>query len=338
MSFEAPELLVTLLVVPLAAVGYWLLQRRPPRYAVRYTNLEVLAGVAGRRRAWRRHVPAALMLAALAALGVSLARPTVTVKAPNERASVVLVVDTSGSMRASDVKPTRLAAAKHAMHSFIERAPSSLRVGIVSFSDEAQVVVPPTVDRAQLDQGIEVLGPGFGTALGDGIARAVDLARAAAGRSGDGAGAGSSASTPGQLKDAKGRALASILLLSDGAQTRGLLSPGQGAERAQAAGVPVYTIALGTDGGTILAGPPGQEQVIPVPPDRETLGAIAEYTGAESFDAESASALEKVYAGLGSRVGRENQQREVTAFFVAAGALLLAGAAGVALVGAPRLP
>ena len=338
MSFEAPELLLTLLVVPLAAVGYWLLQRRPPRYAVRYTNLEVLAGVAGRRRAWRRHVPAALMLAALAALGVSLARPTVTVKAPNERASVVLVVDTSGSMRASDVKPTRLAAAKHAMHSFIERAPSSLRVGIVSFSDEAQVVVPPTVDRAQLDQGIEVLGPGFGTALGDGIARAVDLARAAAGRSGDGAGAGGCASTPGQLKDAKGRALASILLLSDGAQTRGLLSPGQGAERAQAAGVPVYTIALGTDGGTILAGPPGQEQVIPVPPDRETLGAIAEYTGAESFDAESASALEKVYAGLGSRVGRENQQREVTAFFVAAGALLLAGAAGVALVGAPRLP
>ena len=338
MSFEAPELLLTLLVVPLAAVGYWLLQRRPPRYAVRYTNLEVLAGVAGRRRVWRRQVPAALMLAALAALGVSLARPTVTVKAPNERASVVLVVDTSGSMRASDVKPTRLAAAKHAMHSFIEHAPSSLRVGIVSFSDEAQVVVPPTVDRAQLDQGIEVLGPGFGTALGDGIARAVDLARAAAGRSGDGAGAGGSASTPGQLKDAKGRALASILLLSDGAQTRGLLSPGQGAERAQAAGVPVYTIALGTDGGTILAGPPGQEQVIPVPPDRETLGAIAEYTGAESFDAESASALEKVYSGLGSRVGRENQQREVTAFFVAAGALLLAGAAGVALVGAPRLP
>ena len=334
MSFEAPVLLLTLLVVPLAAVGYWLLQRRPPRYAVRYTNLEVLAGVAGRRRAWRRHVPAALMLAALAALGVALARPTVTVKAPNERASVVLVVDTSGSMRATDVKPTRLAAAKHAMHSFLEHAPSSLKIGIVSFSDEAQVVVPPTVDRAQLDQGIEILGPGFGTALGDGIARAVELARAAAGRSGDGA--GSSARTP--LKDAKGRALASILLLSDGAQTRGLLSPGQGAERAQRAGVPVYTIALGTDGGTILAGPPGQEQVIPVPPDRETLGAIAEYTGAESFDAESAGVLEKVYSGLGSRVGRENRPREVTAMFVAAGAILLAGAAGAALIGAPRLP
>jgi Ca-activated chloride channel family protein len=236
-------------------------------------------------------------------------------------------------MRATDVKPTRLAAAKSAMQSFLERAPNALRVGIVSFSDEAQVIVAPTVDRKQLEQGIEVLGPGFGTALGDGIARAVELARAATGKTGDG---GDSTSAP--LKDAKGRSLASILLLSDGAQTRGLLSPGQGAERAQQAGIPVYTIALGTDGGTILAGPPGQEQVIPVPPDRETLGAIAEYTGAESFDAESARALEKVYAGLGSRVGREDRPREVTAVFVAAGALLLAGAAGLSLLSAPRLP
>jgi Ca-activated chloride channel family protein len=334
MSFEAPALLATLVVVPLAALGYWFLQRRPPRYAVRYTNLEVLAGVAGSRRAWRRHVPVALMLAALTALCVAFARPTVTVKSPNERASVVLVVDTSGSMRASDVKPTRLAAAKQAMRSFLDRAPSSLRIGIVSFSDEAQVVVPPTVDRTRLQQGIDVLGPGFGTALGDGIARAVELARSAAGRAGDGV----AVSTTRQLRDEKGRALASILLLSDGAQTRGLLSPGQGAERAQEAGVPVFTIALGTDGGTILAGPPGQEQVIPVPPDRETLGAIAEYTGAESFDAQSAATLEKVYAGLGSRVGREDRPREVTALWVAAGALLLASAAGLALVGAPRLP
>jgi Ca-activated chloride channel family protein len=299
---------------------------------VRYTNLEVLAGVAGKRRAWRRHVPAALLLASLAALCVALARPTMTVKAPNERASVVLVVDTSGSMRATDVKPTRLAAAKNAMRSFLERAPASLRVGVVSFSDEPQVVVSPTVDRARLEQGISVLGPGFGTALGDALARAVELARSAAGTRGDGGG------TSGQLKDEKGRSLASILLLSDGAQTRGLLSPGQGAERAQTAGIQVYTIALGTDGGTILAGPPGQEQVIPVPPDRETLSAIAEYTGAESFDAQSASALQKVYAGLGSRVGREERPREVTAMFVAAGALLLAGATGFGLLGAPRLP
>ena len=333
MSFEAPAYLAVLAILPVAAVAYWLLQRRPPRFAVRYTNLDVLASVAAERRAWRRHVPAALLLLSLAALGVAFARPTVTVKKPNERASVVLVVDVSGSMRATDVKPTRLAAAKRAMRLFLERAPDSLRIGVVSFSDEPQVVVSPTVDRKLLAQGIDVLGPGFGTAIGDALARAVDLARTATGETGE------TKEAPAQaVRDEKGRSLASILLLSDGSQTRGLLSPGQGAERAQIAGIPVFTVALGTDAGTIVAGPPGQEQVIPVPPDRETLAAIAEYTGAESFDAESADALEKVYSGLGSRVGREERPSEVTAMFVAAGALLLAGAAGISLLGAPRLP
>jgi Ca-activated chloride channel family protein len=333
MSFEAPLLLLGLLVVPVAVLAYWLIQRRRAKYAVRYTNLEVLAAVAGGRWAWRRHVPAVFLLASLVALCVAFARPTVTAKAPNERASVILLVDVSGSMRAADVKPSRLAAAKQAMRSFLDRAPHSLRVGVVSFSDEPAVVVSPTTDRKLLDQGIDLLGPGFGTAIGDGLARAVDLARTATGTPGE---VGDTPAKP--ARDEKGRALASILLLSDGAQTRGLLSPGQGAERAQAAGIPVYTITLGTEEGTILAGPPGQEQVIPVPPDRETLAAIAEYTGAEAFNAQSAEAVEKVYAGLGSRVGREDRPKEVTAMFVAAGALLLAGAVGLALLGAPRLP
>jgi Ca-activated chloride channel family protein len=334
MSFEAPAFLAVLAVVPVVAAAYWLMQRRPPKFALRYTNLEVLAGVAAQRRSWRRHVPAALVLLSLASLGVAFARPTVTVKKPNERASVVLVVDVSGSMRATDVRPTRLAAAKNAMRTFLERAPDSLRVGVVSFSDEPQVIVSPTVDRKLLAQGIDVLGPGFGTAIGDALARAVDLARTATGETGETKAA--PATEP--VRDAKGRSLASILLLSDGSQTRGLLSPGQGAERAQIAGIPVFTVALGTDAGTIVAGPPGQQQVIPVPPDRETLAAIAEYTGAESFDAESADQLEKVYSGLGSRVGREERPSEVTAMFVAAGALFLAGAAGISLLGAPRLP
>jgi Ca-activated chloride channel homolog len=336
MSFEAPLLLLGLVLVPLAALGYWLLLRRSTRYAVRYTNLEVLAAVAGRRRAWLRHLPAALLLASLATLCVAFARPTVTAKAPNERASVVLVVDVSGSMRADDVKPSRLAAAKQAMRSFLDRAPDSLRVGVIAFSDEPQVVVSPTLDRPMLVEGIELLGPGFGTAIGDALGRAVELARTTTRETGEPTEAGRTPSKV--LKDEDGRALASILLLSDGAQTRGLLSPGQGAEQAQIAGIPVYTIALGTDEGTILAGPPGQEQVIPVPPDRETLAAIAEYTGAETYDAESAETLEEVYENLGSRVGRVDRPREVTAVFVAGGALLLAGAFGAALVGAPRLP
>ncbi|HET6682761.1 MAG TPA: VWA domain-containing protein [Gaiella sp.] len=331
MSFEAPALLLGLLLVPLVAVGYWFLQRRPSRYAIRYPNVEVLATVAGGRHTWKRHVPAAILLLALTALTVAFARPTMMVDAPDERASVVLVVDISGSMRAQDVQPTRLAAAKQAMLSFLSHAPDTLRVGIVAFSNEPQVIVSPTLDRQELRQGIHFLEPAFGTALGDALARSVELARtttATPRRQGQ-----PQADEP-EVKDEQGRALASILLLSDGFQTRGLLSPGQGAERARAAGIPVFTIALGTEGGTIV----DREQVIPVPPDRETLASIAEYTGGESFDAETAGALEDVYQGLGSRVGRRQRPREVTSAFVAAGALLLVGAAGAAMIFAPRLP
>ena len=334
MSFEAPALLLGLLLVPLAAVGYWLLQRRPSHYPVRYSNVEVLAAVAGRAGSWKRHVPAALLLAALAALAVAFARPTIMVGAPDERASVVLVVDISGSMRAQDVRPNRLDAAKQAMLSFLSHAPKTLRVGIVAFSNEPQVVVTPTLDREELRQGIHFLEPAFGTALGDALARSVELARTTTRAPRQGRAQAQEQAPNAEVKDEKGRALASILLLSDGFQTRGLLSPGQGAERARAAGIPVFTIALGTEGGTIV----DREQVIPVPPDRETLAAIAEYTGGESFDAETAGALRDVYQGLGSRVGRRTKPREVTSAFVAAGALLLLGAAGAGMLFAPRLP
>jgi Ca-activated chloride channel family protein len=325
-SFEAPALLLGLLLVLLAAVGYWLLQRRRSRYAIRYPNVEVLAAVGGGRRSWKQHVPAALLLASLAALAVAFARPTVDEQAPDERASVVLVVDISGSMRAQDVRPTRLAAAKQAMLSFLGNAPDTLRVGIVAFSNEAQVIASPTLDRSQLKQGISLLEPAFGTALGDALARSVELARTTTAVEGQ--------ATSAPVKDEEGRALASILLLSDGFQTRGLLSPGQGAEKARSAGIPVFTIALGTEGGTIV----DRQQVIPVPPDRETLAAVAEYTGGEAFDAETAGALKDVYKGLGSRVGRRERPREVTSAFVAAGAALLLGAAGAAMLFAPRLP
>ena len=330
MSFEAPALLLALLLVPLVAAGYWFLQRRPSRYAIRYPNVEVLATVA-RGHTWKRHVPAAILLLALTVLTVAFARPTMMVDAPDERASVVLVVDISGSMRAQDVLPTRLEAAKQAMLSFLAHAPDTLRVGIVAFSNEPQVIVSPTLDRQELRHGIDFLAPAFGTALGDALARSVELARTTTATPRP---PGQARSQEPEVKDEHGRALASILLLSDGFQTRGLLSPGQGAERARTAGIPVFTIALGTEGGTIV----DREQVIPVPPDRETLASIAEYTGGESFDAETAGALKDVYQGLGSRVGRRQRPREVTSAFVAAGALLLVGAAGAAMLFAPRLP
>ncbi len=328
MSFEAPSLLLGLLLVPVAALGYWLVQRRPSPYAVRYPNLAVLASVAASRPTWRRHLPAALLLAAIAVLLVAFARPTITMSTASERATVVLVVDVSGSMRARDVRPSRLSAAKAAMKGFLDQVPDQLRIGLVSFSDDPQVIVAPTVNREQLQQGIDYLDPGFGTAIGDAIARSVELAQTATAEGGEGSVA----------RDGNGQAVASVLLLSDGAQTRGVLSPVQGAEKARDAGIPIYTVALGTDGGTIVVGPPGQKQVVPVPPDRETLAAVAEATGGETFDAESADVLRAVYEGLGSRVGREDRPREVTYAFLAAGALLLTGAIGLAALGAPRLP
>ena len=229
-------------------------------------------------------------------------------------------------MCATDVKPSRLDAAARCARS--SKGAGHLRVGVVSFSDEPQVVVSPTIDRTMLAQGIDVLGPGFGTAIGD----APRAACRAVGDRGD-------RDRRQERQGAAGRArrsLASILLLSDGAQTRGLLSPGQGAERAQVAGIPVFTIALGTDEGTILAGPPGQEQVISVPPDRETLGAIAS-NGCRGLRRTERRRAREGLRGPRSRVGREEQPEEVTAVFVAAGALP-GRRRRLALLSAPRLP
>jgi Ca-activated chloride channel homolog len=330
MSFEAPVLLVGLLVVPLALAGYILLQRRPNRYAVQYSNLGVLASVVEREHEWRRHVPVALLLAALAAVCVALARPTITVAAPQERATVVLLVDVSGSMRADDVAPTRLDAAREAMLRFVDKVPKQLRVGVVAFSDGPEVITVPTNDRELLRAGINQLAPGFGTAIGDGLARAVDVASGSAGAEGGGA------SQP--PVDDQGRPLAAVLLLSDGAQTRGILSPADGAGRAERAKIPVYTIVLGTDGGTITVFRFGEERTVPVPPDRPTLRQIAETTGGEYYDAPTAERVQSVYEKLGSRIGRADEEREVSVAMAAAGAALLLAGAIAAGLRLPRLP
>jgi Ca-activated chloride channel homolog len=288
----------------------------------------VLASVVEERRPWGRHLPAMLLLAAVAALLVALARPTVTVAAPQERATVVLLVDVSGSMRAEDVAPSRLEAARAAMHSFLDKVPKEIRVAVVAFSDGPEVVVPPTADRNLARAGIDLLAPGFGTAIGDGLARAVELA----------AGVGEEGALGKAPLGADGKSLAAVLLLSDGKQTRGELTPEDGAARAKQARVPVYSIVLGTDTGTIEVFRFGQTQTVNVPPDRETLRGIAETTGGEYFDAPDAERLTAVYERLGSRIGRANEQREVSVAFVAAGALLALGAIALATVRAPRLP
>lgn len=332
MSFEAPVWLLTLLLVPLAFGGYLYLERRRARYAVSFTNVGVLAEVVERRSAWRRYLPLGLLLAAIGALCIAVARPTVSLAAPEERASVILVVDVSGSMRAEDVAPTRLDAAREAIRSFMDRSPDGLRIGLIAFSDEPQVIVPPTRDRELLGQGVELLTPGFGTAIGDAVVRAVELGQAI--QNADAEAAPPEPSPTGDVKEP----LTAILLLSDGSQTRGFVEPLDSAAEAKANNMPVYTISLGTDEGTIEVFRFGELQIIPVPPDRQTLAQIAEETGGQYFDAPDADQLKSVYGKLGSEVGRVDEPRQATVGFVLAGAALLVAAAVFSGVWIPRLP
>ena len=340
MSFGWPLGLIALLVVPLAAAGYVWAQRRPPRYAVNYTNLEVLAAVVTSASSWRRYVAPALFLLALTALAVGASRPQVTVDGTRENATVVLVIDTSGSMMAKDVRPTRMGAAQAALRTFLDDLPSQFRVGAVAFSAESQVIAPVTRDRALVRESLDFLEPLRGTAIGDALARATELAADAIGRrppenqftiaySGpigeqDG---GDPSSSP-----------AAILLLSDGAQTTGTLTPEAASSQARAFGIPIYTIALGTAEGQLEIEFGGVRRIIPVPPDRQTLRRIAESTGGEFFDAPSAEALSSAYERLDSLLSTEPEPMEATFAFLGAAALLLVLAGALSAVWSGRLP
>ena len=330
MRFEIPLALLSLVLLPAIVVGYVLARHRRPRYAVRFTNLQVLRGVAPRLSARREHAIAALGFAALALLCVAVARPQITRVVPVENATVLLVLDTSRSMLSSDVAPTRLGAAKQAAHSFLDRVPDRLRIGLVTFAGDVTVAAFPTHDREQLHAsvaGISRWSAGGGTAIGDALVRAVELAGDAVGERG--------LSTRSDGKDGK-ESPVTILFLSDGRQNRGLIPPEQGAAAAKGAGIPVFTVALGTDrpdrGGFGFGG--GFNRT----PDRETLSAIARTTGGEYFAARSAEALSSAYHDLGSRLGRAERETEVTFLFVAAAGIALAAAAALSRFWAPGLP
>ena len=351
MRFESPWFLVSLLFLAAAAAIWVLAERRRARYAVRFTNLDVLAGVVS-GRSWSRLVPPALFALSLALLFLALARPHAERLVAKEKATVILVVDTSRSMQARDVEPTRLGAAQEAIDTFLGDVPDSLNVGLVVFAGEAQVATPPTQDRELVRTAMEQIDSFLifgGTAIGDALESAVELGKQAT-QEEEGE---ESVAAPGrrqfisatQTPSCEEQPPASILFLSDGAQTRGILQPLEGAALAQAACIPVYTIALGTPEGSIPRGSfgpfgpgSGSGDRIPVPPDPETLRQIAEVTGGEFSEARTADALEKAYSNLGSRLGREPGETEVTFIFVAlaAGLLLLSGI--VATVVAPRLP
>ena len=325
LSFGSPWLLACLLVPVLALAAYVWLERRPPKAAVAYPNLAVLASVVG-RSSWRRHVIAGLLLAAIALLCVGVARPRIPLTTTSDQATVVLVVDVSVSMNAKDVAPTRLEAARAAIRTFVDRVPDRVKVGLIAFADDPVVITAPTTDRKLIEHGIDSLAPGFGTAIGDAVARAVGVVRSTAGEGG------------GKQSAAGKEPLGAVVLLSDGAQTRGVLAPEDGARIAKNAHIPVYTVALGTLTGTVTIDRGDGIVTVPVPPDRATLASIAEATGGSTFAVTDAAKLGSVYRRLGGVVAKTSKPREVTAAFVGVAAALLACSIGLASLWAPKLP
>jgi Ca-activated chloride channel homolog len=320
-TFTWPLALLALLVIPAALVAYVLLDRRRGSQVARFTSPALYPNLVARAPGRLRHLPVAILLIALATLAVGVARPHATISVPREEATVILAVDVSRSMTATDVNPTRLAAARAAARQFLDQIPDSFRVGVVVFATRAQVTAPPTDDRGVALAAISNAQPGEGTALGEAIDLALKAAR----------------SVPGERPDE--RVPATILVLSDGAQTQGRVTPVQAARRARTARVPVFTILLGTDQGIVerrLVG--GFTERIRVPPDPRTLRQVAVTSGGEFFTAAGAEELRRVYDDLGSRLGKREKNAEVTVAFAGAGMALFLVAGALSTLILRRLP
>lgn len=314
MSFQAPLFLLGLLAVPAFVGLYALAQRRSRRFAVRFPAAATLRAVLPETSRWHRHIPTAVLALGVASLVTALARPEATVAVPVERASVMLVTDSSGSMSATDVDPSRLQAAREAASGFLDKVPEETQVGVIGFSDSAHTVVAPTGDRDAAHAAIDALTADGGTATGDALQAALDALTA--------------------NDDPDGtRPPSAIVLLSDGKRTVGA-EPVAIAEEAARLGIPVSTVALGTPDG-VLTTPNGS---LTVPPDPETLRQIAEVSRGEAFSADDGDELDAVYERLGSQIGTKQEQREITVGFAAGGLLLLGAALAGSLRRSVRLP
>ena len=325
MTWLSPERLWLLAAVAALAVAYVVMQRRRSRYAVRFTNLKLLDRVAPKRPQWRRHVPAGLFLAMLGLLVVGFARPQAEVRVPRERATVLVAVDVSRSMLATDVDPDRLTAAKAAAREFVANLPEQFNVGLVGFAGTATVFVPPVTDRATVEAGIDRLAEGTtgraGTAIGDAIATSLEAIRTL------------DAEADEDVPPAR------VVVLSDGANTAGQ-DPAEAAALATELGVPVDAISFGTASGTLggsaLGGGTGGGQAVPV--DGQTLQAVADATGGNYFEAGSADELRDAYADIGSSVGYETETQDVSARFIGIGLVLALLAALASMFWFARLP
>jgi Ca-activated chloride channel family protein len=305
LTFGSPLALVGLVVLPLLVALYVVHERRRTKYAARWGTPALLPNVIDRAPGRLRYLPLAILLAALAALIVGVARPHATVSVRREEATVLLAMDVSRSMGAADVKPTRLGAAKRGALQFVSNVPKKFRVGVVAFGSDATVAVAPTTDRALVRTAIEGLRTGEGTAIGDAVLLCATLGR--------------------RLRTSDGVVPPiAVLLVSDGARDGGRATPQAAARRARSLHVPVYTVLLGTPNGVVehrLTG--GYREIIRVPPDPRTLRMLARTTGGKFFVAPSNETLKQVYEQLSSRRGHKREPRELTDLFAGGSALLL---------------
>ncbi len=315
-GFLSPTRLYGLLAVLALAFAYVALAFQRHRYTVRFTNLDLLDSVAPRRPGWRRHVAALVFLLGVAAMLVAWAQPTDQVLVPKERATVVLAIDTSLSMQATDVAPSRIDAAKQAALSFIDGLPDPINVGLVTFDGVARVRVTPTTDRATVRSAIESIELGPATAIGEAIFAGLDAIKTA------------------PVADAGDEPVpARMIVMTDGKTTVGRPDV-DGAKAAVEADVPVSTIAFGTDRGTIVI----DGEIQPVPVEESALRLIAEQTGGQFFRAQSLGELESVYADIGSSVGYDTEDREVTDRFVGYAAVALLVSTALSLLWFQRIP
>jgi Ca-activated chloride channel family protein len=282
--------------------------RRRVASQAEFGNPDLLPNVVDRSPGRLRYLPPLTLLVALVFMIVGVARPHATVSVPREEATIVLALDVSRSMKATDVEPTRLDAARVAAKTFLDQVPEKFRVGVVSFATRAVVGVAPTQDRALVTSALDTLKPGEGTAIGDAVALSVQVGQPE----------GENVQTPPRA----------IVLISDGAQDGGRIDPSEAAQQAKRLGIPVYTVLVGTADGVVeeeLTG--GYKRITKVPPNPETLEKVAKESGGEFFAAPDAEGLSRVYEELGSRLGTRKEDREITNVFAAlAAGLLLIGA------------
>lgn len=318
--FLAAERLWLLLLIAALIGVYIAVQFRRSSYAVRFSNVELFDKVAPRSPGWKRHVVAGGFLLALATMIVAVAQPVTTVKVPKQRATIVLAIDTSLSMAATDVTPTRIASAKKAAIRFVDSIPKGLNVGLVTFDMSAVVQVLPTSNRKEVTSAIGRLKLGEGTAIGDAVDASLAAIRAVP-------------------PDSTGKsAPAVVVLLSDGATTSGKPTA-QAIPDALTAKVPVWTIAYGTPDGIIDAPDRDGNMVqVRVPVDREALAGLAKGTKGRPYVAETASDLSAVYQDLGSAIGYDSEDQEITWKVLLAAVMMMTAVGSLSLAWFQRLP